>query len=226
MNQRRNNEDQTKNAYKDEGLIRGLTEHLRQIGLDATLLPTESPETVGPTWKKGPLASGRSLGCIRIRNRNLHLVQIEGQEDYDAGRLTYLYHYIVRADVEGLEHAIKTEIKPITKGFLNKKTIDFKWEGDGLARRLNLDSQLRNLLLKNGLDHLPTIGVAADKVNKCVRITRTPIPKWSTGPLKRTGATVLLAVERKFPTREEFEAYDRIAHHVSRMRRTPDLVTR
>jgi len=212
------------NRYADEGLVGRLREHLRQMDLDATLLPPTSPEAVGPILTKGPLSSGRSLGCIKIRNRNLDLVQIEGPEDMDVGRLTYLYHFIVRVNFEGLEHALKTEIKPITKGFLSKKTIDFKWEGGELARRLNLDSQLKGLLLKNGLDQLPTVEVTVDKANKCVRITKTPVPKWSTGPRNRGGPTVLLAVGRKFPTREEFEAYDRIAHHIRSMRKSSDLV--
>jgi hypothetical protein len=226
MRQLGKTKDPTKNAYEDEALIGRLSEHLRKMGLDATLLPPESPEAVGPIWKKGPLASGRSLGCIKIRNRNLDLVQIEGQEDYDAGRLTYLYHYIVRANFEGLEHALKTEIKPITKGFLGKKTIDFKWEGRELARRLNLDSHLKSMMLKNGLDQLPILEVGVDKANKCVRITKTPVIKWGTGPRERGGPTVLLVVGRKFPTREEFEAYDRITHHIRSMRKTSNLVTR
>jgi hypothetical protein len=225
MSQLGKTKDPTKNAYKDKGLMGRLGEHLKKMGLDATLLPPESPEAVGPIWKKGPLTSGRSLGCIKIRNRSLDLVQIEGQEDADVGRFTYLYHFIVRANVEGLEHAFKAEIKPITKGFLGRKTIDFRWEGGELARRLNLDSQLKSMMLKDGLDQLPVIEVRADKANKCVRITKTPVIKWGTGPLKRGGPTVLLAVGRKFPTREEFEAYDRIAHHIRSMRKTSDLVT-
>ena len=215
----------TKNEYTEEGLIGRLSEHLRKMGLDATLIPPTSPEAVGPKLTKGPLSSGRSLGCINIRNRNIDLVQIEGPEDMDVGRLTYLYHFIVRTDFEGLEHALKAEIKPITRGFISKKTIDFKWDGGELARRLNLDSQLKSLLLENGLDQLPTVEVATDKANKCVRITKTPTPRWSTGPRERGGPTVLLAVERKFPTREEFEAYDRIAHHIRSMRKSSDLVT-
>ncbi len=218
--------DLMENAYDGKGLIDRLDEHLRQMGIDTTLLPLENPEAVGPKLTKGPFTSGRSLGCIKIRNRNLNLVQVEGPEDIDAGRVTYLYHFIVRANVEGLEHALKTEIKPITKGLISKKTIDFQWEGGELARRLNLDSQLKNMLLKNGLDQLPTLEVTADKANKCVRITKTPVPRWSTGPRKRGGPTVLLAVDRKFPTREEFEAYDRIAHHIRSIRKTSHLVAK
>jgi hypothetical protein len=225
MNQLRKEKDSTKNVYKDEGLIGRLSEHLRQMGVDATLLSPTSPEAVGPKLTKGPLSSGRSLGCIKIRNRNLDVVQIEGPEDIDVGRLTYLYHFIVHTSSDGLEQALKAEIKPVTKGFLNKKTIDIRWEGGELARRLNCDSQLKSMLLKIGLDQLPIIEIGADKANNCVRITRTPIIKWGTGPRKRGGPSVLLAVGRKFPTQEEFEAYDRIAHHTRSMRKASHLVT-
>ena len=235
----RKTKDPAKSVYKDDGLMGKLSEHLRQIGLDATLLPPESPEALGPKWKKGSFVSGQSLGCIKIRKRNLDLIQVEktrteepsftggpgGPSDLDLGRLVYLYHFIVRTDVEGLERAFRADIKLITKGLFSRKAIDFKWEGRELARLLNLDYQLKNMLLKNGLDQLPTIEVTADKANKCVRITRTPpIPKWTYGPTGREAAS-LLTVGREFPTREEFEAYDRIAHHVRSMRKTSDLVT-
>jgi len=238
----RKTKDAAKNEYVDEGLMGKLSEHLRQMGLDATLLPPESPEAVGPRWKKGPFASGRSLGCIKIKNRNLNLIQVEKamteepshtggpdgpSEEGDLGRLVYLYHFIVRVDVEGLERTLKAEIKPIIKGFLSRQTIDFKWEGRELAQRLNLDSQLKNMLLKNGLKKLPIIEVRADKTNKCVRITRTPpIPKWTVGPHSREEAVALLTVGREFPTREEFETYDRIAHHIRSMRKGSDLITK
>jgi hypothetical protein len=240
MNQLRKAKDPTKNAYKDEGLMGKLSEHLRQIGLDATLLPPESPEAIGSRWKKGSFVSGQSLGCIRIRKRNLDLIQVEktrteepsftggpgGPGDLDLGRLVYLYHFIVRTDVEGLERALRANIKLITKGLLSRKIIDFEWKGRELARLLNLDYQLKNMLLKNRLDQLPTIEITADKANKCVRITRTPpIPKWTYGPTGREAASHL-TVGREFPTREEFEAYDRIAHHIRNMRQTSSLVTR
>jgi hypothetical protein len=232
--------DSTKNAYNDEGLMGKLSDHLRQIGLDATLLPLGSPEAVGPRWKKGSFVSGQSLGCIKIRKRNLDLIQVEktrteepsftggpgGPGDLDLGRLAYLYHFIVRADVEGLERAFKADVKLITKGLLNRKATDFKWEGRELAQRLNLDSQLRNMLLKNGLDNLPVIEVRVDKANKCVRITRTPpIPKWTYGPTGREAAS-RLTVGREFPTREEFEIYDRIAHHTRSMHKGSVLITK
>ncbi len=238
----RKTKDPTRNEYKDEGLMGTLSEHLRQMGLDATLLPPESPEAVGPRWKKGPFVSGRSLGCIKIRNRNLDLIQVEKamteepshtggpdgpSEEIDLGRLVYLYHFIVHADVEGLERGLKAEIKPITKGFLSKKTIGFKWEGRELAQRLNLDSRLKNMLLKNGINRLPIIEVRADKTNKCVRITRTPpIPRWTVNPSRREEAVALFSVGKEFPTREEFETYDRIAHHIRSIHKGSDLITK
>ncbi len=174
-----------KDAVKEVGLMGELCEHLRQIGINARLLESGSPDAVGPRWKKSIFASSYVLGCIKVEDRNLDLVQVERQPSQIIPP-PYGYNYVVRAIVEGLEGKLWAQTKPIGP-------VDFEWERGYLAQLLNADSDLQDMLLRAGSNKL---WISPDKRNRCVRITP-------------------LTVERKaFPTREAFEAYDRIAQHV------------
>jgi hypothetical protein len=174
-----------KDAVKEVGLMNELCQHLQQIGINARLLESGSPDAVGPRWKKGIFASSYVLGCVKVEGRNLDLVQVERQPS----QMTpppYGYNYVVRLIVEGLEGKLWAGTKPIGP-------VDFQWQGGYLAQLLNADSDLQDMLLRAGLNKLL---ISPDKRNQCVRITP-------------------LTVERKaFPTREAFEAYDRIAQHI------------
>ena len=196
-----------KDKYKETGLINELCEHLRNIGINATLLESGSSEAVG-----GILA----LGNIKVEGRNLDLIQVERQPG-GGSNIVYQYHYAVRANVEGLEDKLKADAKPITKGLFSKEVVDLKWEGKELAQLLNTDSDLKSMLLKEGLDK---VVVRPDKKHQCVMITHPPkIPRQvsvSIGglpsiPVRGGGLT---AGRKEFPTLEEFDAYDRIAKHI------------
>ena len=194
-----------KGAFKEEGLMKELCEHLRQIGINAVLLESGSPEAVGR-------AQGFVLGSIKVEGRNIDLVQVERM----GVTAVYQYHYLVRANVEGLENKLEAKGEPKTKGFMSKEVVDYRWEGKDLAQLLNGDSDLKNMLLKEGLDKLE---VKPDKKNQCVRIT--PIVKAPTrvsvgiGGLPSIPVKGGLTVGRKeFPTTGDFEAYDRIAEHI------------
>ena len=65
-----------KNAVTGEELMRNLCEHLRQIGVNATLLESGSPEAIGPRWKKGPFVSEYVFGNIKIEGQHIDLLQV------------------------------------------------------------------------------------------------------------------------------------------------------
>ena len=206
---------------KEDELINELCEHLRQIGINATVVESGSPEDIG-----GLVTF--ALGSVKVEGRNLDLVQVErisvaalqpklqpGQPGYTReigqGSTQYDYHYVVRAKVAGLESKLKAEFKPIEKrkGLFGKEVVGFQWEGGYLAQLLNDDSDLKNMLLKEGLHRL---FIKPEKEHQCVRITPP------TGPVAAYDFDFDLhpsILGRKaFPTREAFEVYDRIAQHI------------
>jgi len=182
-------------------LLNELCERLRDVGVNATVFHV-SGSTIEAM--EGMLI-GSVFGCVKVEDRNIDLVQLErvergGTGDSEGGGPfqplgVYYYHYVVQTNVEGLEGKLEAEVKPVTKGFLSKEVVDFSWEGGELAQRLNADSELRNMLLREGLDKLPNIEVKPHKKPKhvpgigkppqafleaqasfkqCVRITKRP----------------------------------------------------
>lgn len=178
----------------ESDLINELCDHLRQIGLNVNILNPESTE--------GKLLGG--IGNVIIEGRNIELVQVSrhttshpGPRGQTRTHHYYLYHYGVRANVDyGLEDKLKTDAKPIRKSFFNRTIIDYKWEGAPHARELvellNADSELKNILIKEGIDNLWT---SPSKNLQYVWITRR-------------------GDRKEFPTQSAFEAYDRIMQHM------------
>jgi hypothetical protein len=220
MSRFKKTEDVAEEVKEDE-LINELCEHLRQIGINATVVESGCPEAIG-----GLVAF--VLGCVKVEGRNLDLVQVErtsvaasqpklqpGQPGYTEekgqGSTRYDYHYVVRAKVAGLENKLEAEFKPIEKrkGLFGKEVVGFQWEGGDLAQRLNSDSDLKNMLLKEGIHRL---WIKPEIKQQCVRIT--PL----TGPETVTRFDFshhpLILGRKAFPTREAFEAYDKIAQHI------------
>ena len=230
-------------------LMNELFDHLRQIGVNGTVHVAESvPET------KGGMLVGSVVGRVKIENRNIDSVQVEtvhpggwviGDESNRVPFNVFNYHYVVQANVEGLENRLNAEVKPITKGFLSKEVVDFRWEGGELAQRLNADSELRNMLLREGLDKLPNIEVrphqkprnvpgigrppqdfleAQASFKQCVRITKRPKIPSNSEAHQMFVVPGIPVWERKvgaeLPTQETFETYERIAQHIHNIMKT------
>lgn len=126
----------------------------------------------------------------------------------------YLYHYVVRANVEGLENKLKTDAKPIKKSFFSSEIVDYRWEGGHISQVLNADSELKNLLLGLGLHRLE---IRPDTKLHCVWIT--PIFPSVSDALRFSSAGSskhLPTGKDDFPTQKHFEAYNRIAYTIRR----------
>jgi hypothetical protein len=205
---------------KEDELINELCKHLRQIGINATVVESGSPEAIG-----GLVTF--ALGSVKVDGRNIDLVQVEkisvsaseptlqpGKAGYTReigqGSTRYDYHYVVRAKVAGLESKLQAEFKPIEKrkGLFGKEVVGFKWEGGELAQRLNSDSDLKNMLLKEGVHRLL---IKPEKEHQCVRIT--PPTGQETFSFD-FGLHPAILGRKAFPTREVFEVYDKIAEHI------------
>jgi hypothetical protein len=205
---------------KEDELINELCEHLRQIGINATVVELGSPEDIGRLVTF-------ALGSVKVEGRNLDLVQVgkisasasdpmllPGQSGYTRergqGSIKYDYHYVVREKVAGLESKLEAEFKPIEKrkGLFGKEVVGFQWEGGELAQRLNSDSNLKNMLLKEGIHRLL---IKPEKEHQCVRITP---PTGAEALSFDFGRHPSIIGRKAFPTREAFEVYDKIAHHI------------
>lgn len=209
-----------KDEAKEDELINELCERLRKIGINATVVESGSPEDIG-----GLVTF--ALGNVKVEGRNLDLIQVgkisvsasdpklqPGESGYTRkrgqGSIRYDYHYVVRAKVAGLESKLEAEFKPIEKrkGLFGKEVVGFQWKGGELAQRLNSDSDLKNMLLKEGLHRLL---IKPEKEHQCVRITPPTGPETFSFDF---GHHAAILGRKAFPTREAFEIYDKIAHHI------------
>jgi len=207
---------------EEVGLINELCEHLRQIGIEATVLDLKSPEAIHHTPTMHIIYTMKNLpplGCVKVDGRNIDLVEVtrigvggsSAAGGGTGGRLVYRYNYVVKANVGNLEDKLKAEAKQIKKGFLNREIIDYEWEGGELAQLLNADSEVKNMLLELGSPHLMVIPNQKDQY---VEIT-TAVSPITTIVIGGIPVKYEMTVGRKaFPTREAFEAYDRMAQHI------------
>jgi len=187
-----------KGSIRDEDLLNELVEHLRKIGIGTTVLASE-PKVQAFT---------NFIGSVSVEGKNIDVVEVEmklvgggfDSDEFhgDIGYSTsvYRFNYVVQAEIDGLENKLKAEAKPIKKGFLSKEVVGLKWEGGSLAQLLNVDSNLRDILLREGLFETE---IRPDKKNRCVRVRQ-----------KQFHSKTALA----FPTLEVFEIYGKIAEHI------------
>lgn len=202
---------------REVGLINELCEHLRQIGIEATVLDFKSPELVHHTPTMHiyhTMENFPPLGSVKVEGRTIDLVEVIRLGSLSAGPtggpIVYRYNYVVEARVGNLEDKVKAEVNPIKKGFPTSEIVDYNWEGGELAQLLNADSELKNMLLGLGAPHIMVFPNKKDQyvgITPIVSSTAIAIPPEMT------------AGRKAFPTREAFEAYDRIAEHIRKILR-------
>ena len=178
-----------KRVLGDESdLINEFCDHLKQIGLNASVL--ESQRIGTPTFG--------GLGTVKIDGRNIEYVLVTRHDvthSTQRGAHTshfYEYAYGLKASAAGLEDKLKANAKPIRKSFFNRTIIDYTWEGGELTKLLNADTDLKRMLIEEGIDHLWT---NSSKSLQYVWINRR-------------------GERKEFPSPKAFEAYDRIAQHI------------
>jgi len=194
---------------EEVNLINELCEHLRQIGIEATVLDLKSPEAIHHTPTMHIMYSIHNippLGCVKVEGRNIDLVEVirSFTGTRELSQIVYRYNYAVKANVGDLKDKLKAEAKQ------SAPAIDYKWEGGELAQLLNADSELKNMLLGLGS---PNLMVIPNKKDQYVGIT----PIVSSTSIVISGIPVkydMIVGRKAFPTREAFEAYDRIAQHI------------
>ncbi len=111
----------------------------------------------------------------------------------------YQAHFIVRKQSGQNDQDYVAKTKLITKGYFSSKTIlKVEWNGGGsLARRLNEDTELNEMIAKQSIDDAT---IFVEPTNGAIRIR----PKWKNH--------LAFGI-----TKELFEIYDRIAGHIKKL---------
>jgi hypothetical protein len=175
-----------------------LAEHLKHLGLDATVIAFHGKKRIKSSYIDSV------LGAVRIANRHINLVELAEYADssgleYYVGPRYYRCHYFVHVIVDGLEDKFSAKLKPVRKGFLKREIVGFKWEGGELARMLIGNASLGDKLHRIKDRCLLNLEKEPCTEHECVRV-------------RQNSGTVYLA--SAFPTLEAFELFDTIAQHI------------
>lgn len=221
-----------------EEVMGELCKHLLQIGVNVTLLDPDSPEgfRVLVTNTGFPPFI---IGCIKIEGRNIDVIFV--QSAFSDLRF-YYYYYVVRANVDGLEDKLRADFKSnwrgrcclkkdfkwVDKALINQEVSNSRWEGGELAQLLNADSDLTCTLYSEGLDRLE---IRPDRGHRCVTMLHPTHHRkigWSKRDMGPGDMDLAPGSEfdrytigrKQFPSREAFEAYDRVAYAIKKVVKT------
>jgi len=174
---------------RERAILENLEEHLTKQGIDASLLPEDSPEGLhrdaSLMQKIARFFLIGDIGYIRVRGMNYDLATVRiasySMSESSSGlffssqsrteKTVVRYHYIVRTAVSDGQ-AVKVRLKKKMKGLFRRRIVDVAWRGGRLAAVLNSQAELnaaiiRLLTPKDGLQ------VAYDRRNNVVRIILT-----------------------------------------------------
>ncbi len=156
--------------------LEALCERYRELGIDASILPENSPEAV----QKGIVT--QDVGYIKVRGLDFDLVTMRvgpmtrGSYSFLMGRsamsyrqkLPFAYHHIVRTGV-GDDDAHKARLKKRTRGILKKEVVGVTWQGGSLAATLTSHAGL-NRTIVSFLSPEDRLEVIPDRKNGVVRV--------------------------------------------------------
>ena len=172
------------------GKLDELHQHLRSIGVDATVLPKDAGQ--GGKERKG-LLGPKVVGTIRLGDGNIDSVNVVG-EAAQYGVNYYLDYLVSRPTFASGGKKKKTTMTIKKSRQLKGQVVDVGWKGDDfLAQRLNLDFGLKDRLLHADLSLLKgSISIHPEPKQNHARIRTAYI----------------------FPDPHLLEALDMIARHV------------
>ncbi len=123
----------------DTGMLQRVVDALDAKGVNAELLtPSDYPEL-------SPMVMGGAQGWIKLLGEEVDLLHVVGSAEEDA----YLAQYMV-GDVEASPIAF-AQLRPKRKGLFGLGGIaGYEWKGPDLAKELNQDPFLVDLLVSSG----------------------------------------------------------------------------
>ena len=154
-----------------------LCTYYQELGMNASILPDNSPEAIQEGFIK------QDNGYIKVTGKNFHLftVRMKGTTSgsYNLGnvggvnlgskeKIPFEYHHIVKKEISD-ENGLKANLKKKTKGLLSKEITAVTWEGGRLASALNADSELNASIMKF-ITSQDDMKVEPDKKKKIIRI--------------------------------------------------------
>jgi len=195
-------------------VFRDLLKHYQSAGINATLLDKKSPETVaGETAIK---VEGRNFDLIILKFARGSMAVGRGggfgpsiSKKVTKTHPVINFHHIIKGLNERNESDLKAEMKEEKKGFLSKKLVDISWQGGKLAKKLNEDKELKNMILKT---QTTSLKVEPDTKNNCIRI----IHQKKIDMIVESGGVFLKKTETRaenFPSIETLNIIDRIAEY-------------
>ncbi len=131
--------------------VEQLLQHLREIGVKVSLA-----EGGGEEWKVGVSRSSMrsSVGVIGISGRNIDYINVIGVASQYG--VNYFLDYLVRSPSwAGRRRQKKTRMVRKKSPAIWGRVVDIEWKGDDyLSQQLNLDYQLKDILLQTNFKKL------------------------------------------------------------------------
>jgi len=154
--------DNLKGKLTGAEAVEDMCNYLKGIGVNARVLPKDSPEVIPLDKVLGFTSGNPPLGTIKIEGKNIELVEIYRRTSGKSSGMklsvggigigvsssddeNVFERYIVRTDT-GLGKELKAELKPIEKGLVNKEVVGYEWKGGKLAKALGDDSSLLKMI--------------------------------------------------------------------------------
>jgi ribosomal protein L40E len=135
------------------GALEQLCENLREQGIGASLETAKARilETLNP------FDNTRNLGRIALQGRSIDNISVEGiyttaTQAGPAGTRKVLrlagvnLDYVLKGNFQGKKNLIKAKLHVKRKGLLHPKVMEMNWEGAALARELNNNKEVNDLL--------------------------------------------------------------------------------
>ncbi len=200
----------TKGMQKLAGL-EALCERYRELGIDASILPEDSPEAM----KQGIIK--QDMGYIKVKGMNFDLATVRtggttrGGYSTKMGGITmaskekipFQYHHIVRTHLAD-EDTVKAKLKKKRKGLFNREIASATWQGGSMAATLNSQTEL-NRAIMNFITPEDSLEVVPDRKNNAVRIV------FARPAELRAGLLQGFKFDRRLMPRETIDAINQIA---------------
>ena len=241
--------DSLKNKLTGAEAVDDMCNYLKSIGVNACVLPKDSLEAI-PIDKVFGFTSGNPpLGTIKVEGMNIELVELYPKTSGKSSSMSLgvgnvgvslsasddemiFKRYIIRTDTR-LGKELKAELKPIEKGLVNKEVVGYEWKGGRLAKALEADSTLlqmiseayaKAIIFVDFNDKHRYVAISGQNVRKSKKSISFNLGNLSVNPVGAAKVASSVAKgqdvfvwKNYFPTAEEFAVYDRIALNVKNL---------